>query len=390
MLLYTLERFSFVAPSQGNIALGDVNGDGQIDLGDVLLIMTYVANPLDPTLPDGIGLATDLERAVLIALYEATRGDEWSYNTNWLNSTYPLARWYGVRTDHEGRVTRLFLSDNDLTGPVPKALGNLTNLQSLWLDGNGLTGRIPEALGNLTNLQYLWLSGNELTGPIPEALGNLTNLQYLWLSGNGLTGPIPEALGNLTNLQILGLDSNGLTGPIPEALGNLTNLRYLYLGGNGLTCIPSALQRVDLDIGLGFCPTPATPAIVALYGTLVTSFQNVFFAVLIPGTTSVAGEGGGSVEIAGSEWTFQDYSPDGALIINGTLNVDITQMPIPLTGTVTLSGSQEAEIMLDMAIAVEGTELSATGTITIDGAEFDVAAVSAAAAAAAETAKGSG
>ena len=125
-----------------------------------------------------------------------------------------------------------------------------------------------------------------------------------------------------------------------------------------------------------------TPTIVALYGTLVTSFQNVFFAVLIPGTTSVAGEGGGSVEIAGSEWMLQDYSPDGSLLINGTLNIDMTQMPIPLTGTVTLSGSQEAEIMLDMAIAVEGTELSATGAITIDGAEFDVAEVSAAAAAA--------
>ena len=96
------------------------------------------------------------------------------------------------------------------------------------------------------------------------------------------------------------------------------------------------------------------------------------------------------MEIAGSEWTFQDYSPDGSLIINGTLNVDITQTPIPLTGTVTLSGSQEAEIVLDMAIAVEGTELPATGTITIDGAEFNVAEVLAAAAAAAEAAEGSG
>ena len=49
VLLYTLERFSFVAPNQGNIALGDVNEDGQIDIADVLLIMTYIANPLDPT-----------------------------------------------------------------------------------------------------------------------------------------------------------------------------------------------------------------------------------------------------------------------------------------------------------------------------------------------------
>ena len=102
VLLYTLERFSFVAPNQGNIALGDVDEDGQIDLADVLLIMTYIANPLDPTLPDGIGLASDRDRAVLITLYEATGGANWDENTNWLISTYPLDQWYGVTTDDEG------------------------------------------------------------------------------------------------------------------------------------------------------------------------------------------------------------------------------------------------------------------------------------------------
>lgn len=133
-----------------------------------------------------------------------------------------------------------------------------------------------------------------------------------------------------------------------------------------------------------------TPEIVVLYGTLVTTFQNVFFAALVPGTTSVPGEGGGTVEIAGNDWTLQDYSPDGALIINGALNVGLDQTPIPLTGTVTLSGSQEAELALDMELSIGDEGLSATGTITIDGAEFDVAELSAAAAAAAEAAAAAG
>ena len=118
-----------------------------------------------------------------------------------------------------------------------------------------------------------------------------------------------------------------------------------------------------------------TPEITALYGTLISSFQNIFFAALIPGTTSVPGEGGGSVEIAGNDWTLQDYSPDGALIINGTLNVGIDQTPIPLTGTVTFSGSQEAELVIDMELSVGADGLYATGTITIDGAEFDIAEI---------------
>ena len=239
VLLYTLERVSFVAPNQGNISLGDVNEDGQINLADVLFIMTYIANPLDPTLPDGIGLAVavDQDRAVLISLYETTGGDNWGDNTNWLTSAYSLDQWYRVETDDAGRVT------------------------SLDLDYNGLTGSIPEVLGQLNNLKFLDLGYNYLTGTIPETLSNLKSLKFLDLSYNALTGEIPEALGQLDSLQYLVLGHNQLTGEIPEALGQLNNLRGLWLKGNQLTgCIPLALQALqakasnDLDdLGLAFC-----------------------------------------------------------------------------------------------------------------------------------------
>ena len=141
-------------------------------------------------------------------------------------------------------------------------------------------------------------------------------------------------------------------------------------------------------------PEPAaaeiTPEIVGLYGTVVTAFTNIFFAALIPGTTSVPGEGGGSVEISGNDWTLNEYSPDGELIASGALSVGLDQTPIPLSGEVTLSGSHEAELILDMQLSVGTDGLSATGTITINGAEFDVAEVSAAAAAAAEAAAAAG
>ena len=141
-------------------------------------------------------------------------------------------------------------------------------------------------------------------------------------------------------------------------------------------------------------PEPAaaeiTPEIVGLYGTVVTAFTNIFFAALVPGTTSVPGEGGGSVEISGSDWTLNEYSPDGELIANGALSVGLDQTPIPLSGEVTLSGSHEAELILDMQLSVGTDGLSATGTITINGAEFDVAAVSAAAEAAAAAAAAAG
>ena len=133
-----------------------------------------------------------------------------------------------------------------------------------------------------------------------------------------------------------------------------------------------------------------TPEIVGLYGTVVTAFTNIFFAALVPGTTSVPGEGGGSVEISGNDWTLNEYSPDGELIANGALSVGLDQTPIPLSGEVTLSGSHEAELVLDMELSVDADGLSATGTITINGAEFDVAEVSAAAEAAAAAAAAAG
>ena len=264
VLLYTLERFSFVAPNQGNIALGDVNEDGLINLADVLLIMTYIANPLDPTLPDGIGLATEQtavavaveqDRAVLIALYEATGGDNWKHNTNWLISTSPLDQWYGVATDDAGRVASLYLADNQLTGPILEAVGNLNSLQYLNLTGNQLTGEIPQALGQLNNLKYLDLGYNQLTGLIPGTLGQLDSLQVLDLGYNQLTGTIPKTLGQLDSLQVLDLGYNQLTGTIPKTLGQLDSLQSLDLTDNQLTGeIPQALGQLNnlQSLNLGY------------------------------------------------------------------------------------------------------------------------------------------
>ena len=44
-------------PSNSNISLGDVNYDGQIDFIDAYLIGTYSVDPSDPLLPEGIGQA---------------------------------------------------------------------------------------------------------------------------------------------------------------------------------------------------------------------------------------------------------------------------------------------------------------------------------------------
>ena len=82
---------------------------------------------------------------VLAALYDATGGDDWYDNTNWLSDA-DLGEWYGVTTDGEGYITGLKLYENDLSGEIPAELGQLARLQSLYLYGNSLTGCIPANL----------------------------------------------------------------------------------------------------------------------------------------------------------------------------------------------------------------------------------------------------
>ncbi|HIL11050.1 MAG TPA: hypothetical protein EYG11_20320 [Candidatus Latescibacteria bacterium] len=130
------------------------------------------------------------------------------------------------------------------------------------------------------------------------------------------------------------------------------------------------------------------PEAVQVTGLLVTSFQKAFFASLLADTTSVPGVSG-SVEVMGNDWVLQDFSPDGMIVLNGALLVGKEQYPvIPVSGTIEVTGSQESTMVLDMVVSVADTELSPTGTLTIDGVEFDIAALVTAAAATAAAAEG--
>ena len=255
----------------------------------------------DPASPD---------RAALMALYNATDGNNWTDSANW-DTDEPLDHWHGVKTDDAGRVVRLDLHvnnltgsippeldtlinlerlrlyENNLTGRIPPELGTLINLEELKLDNNNLTGPIPAELGALTNLENLHLHGNNLTGSIPPELGALTNLENLPLWGNNLTGPIPPELGRLSNLDVLALYNNNLTGPIPPELGDLTNLTYLWVTNNNLTGpLPSSmtnlgrLEYLGIENNAGLC-APADAAFQAWLAT-VKDFRGEICAHEVP------------------------------------------------------------------------------------------------------------
>ena len=201
----------------------------------------------------------------LVSIYNAMGGANWKNKTNWL--TGKVSTWYGVTTLCD-RVTELDLNNNNLTGILPTALGNLVVLTSLKLYGNSISGSIPAAIGNLTNLTSFSTGTAQLTGPLPPEIGNLTQLQYLYLDNNQLSGTLPPQIENLTALKEISLYNNKMSGTleslctldqityinfannhfsgsVPEGITSLINLQTLYLANNQLTgTIPIGLDKL--------------------------------------------------------------------------------------------------------------------------------------------------
>ena len=198
--------------AQWNTRAGGENWDAKFDLHS-----DGVINSLDYALfydnwDKRFPVTALTPREVLVALYNATGGANWTHNTNWL-SNKDISTWHGVSVSN-GKVTGLNLSLNNLTGTIPAELGNLNNLENLNLSFNQLSGAIPAALGNLSNLEVIWLVSNQLSGELPAALGNLSNLEVLVLNINQLSGELPQSLTRLTNLMTFSFGNNrGLCAP---------------------------------------------------------------------------------------------------------------------------------------------------------------------------------
>ena len=112
--------------------------------------------------------ATAIDSLALVEIYNATGGDDWIENSNWLTGRLP--DWYGV-TVEEARVTAVRLDSNALVGQIDSVAAGLDRVTELDVSFNELTD--VGDLSALSSLQQLNLSGNRLQFGTLEALSSL-------------------------------------------------------------------------------------------------------------------------------------------------------------------------------------------------------------------------
>ncbi|KAK5836802.1 receptor-like protein 7 [Gossypium arboreum] len=201
---------------------------------------------------------------------------------NWDQST-DCCSWGGISCDEGGRVIKLDLSNQLISGTVDNSstLFNLQHLRQLNLAYNTLSFSFPCGFDKFSNLIYLNLSNAGFTGQVPAEISRLTNLITLDLSVNSLLTLRPlklekpnlkmlvenlttlrslhldgvkisasgnewcKGLSSLANLEVLSMSNCNISGPIEDSLGKLKNLSIIHLDKNNLSAmVPAFLAQL--------------------------------------------------------------------------------------------------------------------------------------------------
>ncbi len=299
----------------------------------ITLVITERNEPVDTC---GV---SESQKQALLDFYTSTNGDNWTNtvanNALWDVNT-PVCDWYGVIVV-DGKVTQLNLENNNLSGSIPVAIGDLETLILFNVKGNTLSGQLPTTFSQLTSLQVLnlennryaesfpevllglpnilriHLKGNEFFGPIPNTIGDLKTLNYLELGANNFTGTIPNRIGELTALTRLNITGNQINGTLPADIGNLTNLEILALGGNELEeAIPAVYQQLtslkQLYLNDNMLEGAIPNGIAALPNLNTVELQKNNFSGMLPRFDQITGLK--ELRIEGNKYVFSDFEAE--------------------------------------------------------------------------------
>uniref|UniRef100_I1NXE6 Leucine-rich repeat-containing N-terminal plant-type domain-containing protein n=1 Tax=Oryza glaberrima TaxID=4538 RepID=I1NXE6_ORYGL len=188
----------------------------------------------------------------------------------------------GLEGELDGQLKRLeelHLDYNRMSGELPSALGNCTNLKIINLKYNNFRGellKLSPRIGNLKSLLFLSLSNNSFVNianvihalknsrkintliigtnfkgeTMPEDIATtdgFQSLQVLSIPSCSLSGKIPLWLSKLSKLEVLDLSKNQLTGSLPDWIHGLNFLYFIDISNNKLTGdLPTAIMLMPM------------------------------------------------------------------------------------------------------------------------------------------------
>ncbi|KAK9115907.1 hypothetical protein Sjap_014854 [Stephania japonica] len=158
----------------------------------------------------------------------------------------------------DGRVTRIQIGSQGVSGTVPSDMKNMTSLERLELQQNSISGPLPSLSGmgvlqvvlvhnnnfsrvpndffaGLSSLQVVDLDGNPFAPwTIPESVKDASSLQNFSANSANVVGGIPDVFDgdNFPSLVMLHLARNSLEGPLPKSFSG-SSLQSLWLNGQG-------------------------------------------------------------------------------------------------------------------------------------------------------------
>ena len=201
-----------------------------------------------------------LNDSLYLANFYKTNGGLTTWIKKW-DLTKPMTTWEGITLNNNGRVRKINLSNNGLTGNVTvNDYFELCELDSLDLSLNKLTGNVPiptaTALASYFNLSRNQLSGN--LNSLTSAFTRRDSAQQagpldIDLSYNLIAGAFPLVYPQNIRLKKLNLSYNNLTGGISFTLTQQPLLVFLDLSYNQLSLLPPQivnninLQTVNLS-----------------------------------------------------------------------------------------------------------------------------------------------
>ena len=93
--------------------------------------------------------------------------------------------------DQPGKLSKIGLTNNNLTGTIPDVISSNTTLFNFVADCNQLTGTVPASIVNARQLYQLSADSNQLNGSLPADFGtDMPLLTQVQLYGNALTGEL--------------------------------------------------------------------------------------------------------------------------------------------------------------------------------------------------------